>query len=39
MEKPCVSIWVGNVEDEDSFYAYTRIENDGNERNGYIGCC
>ena len=28
MEKPCVSIWVGNVEDEDSFYAYTRIEFD-----------
>ena len=26
MEKSCVSVWVGNVEDEDSFYAYTRIE-------------
>ena len=28
MEKSCVSIWVGHVEDEDSFYAYTRIEFD-----------
>lgn len=28
MEKSCVSIWVGNVEDEDSFYVYTRIEFD-----------